>query len=63
MQERVANKEINQILEKTVNLNHKDWSLHLNGALWAYCTTIKTSLNISPCRLVFRKTCHLLVEL
>jgi hypothetical protein len=39
----LANREIKQILEKTVNPNRKDWSLRLNGALWAYRTAYKTS--------------------
>ena len=34
----LANREIKQILEKTVNPNRKDWSLRLNDALWAYRT-------------------------
>ena len=38
----LANREIKQILEKTVNPNRKDWSLRLNDALWAYRTAFKT---------------------
>jgi len=59
----LANREIKQILEKTMNPNRKDWSLRLNDALLAYRTTYKTSLGMSPYRVVYEKPCHLPVEL
>ena len=44
-------------------MNRKDWSLHLHDALWAYRTTYKTILGMSPYRMVYDKPCHLSVEI
>ena len=59
----LANREMKQILEKTINPNHKYWFLRLTYALWAYRTVFKTFLRMSPYRLVYDKPYHLPVEL
>ena len=59
----MPNREIKSILEKTVNNSRKDWSKKIEDALWAYRTTFKTPLGMSPFRIVYGIACHLPVEL
>jgi transposase InsO family protein len=62
-QAETSNKQIKNILQKTVNEMGIAWKDRLPDALWAYRMAYKTPLGMSPYQLVYEKTCHLPVEL
>nr|XP_016495114.1 PREDICTED: uncharacterized protein LOC107814251 [Nicotiana tabacum] len=60
---KVSNKEVKQILEKTLSASRKGWASKLDAALWVYRTVYKTPIDASPYMLVYGRACHLHVEL
>jgi len=58
-----SNKQIKNILQKTVNEIGRGWKLKLPEALWAYRIAYKTPIGMSSYQLVYGKTCLLPVEL
>ncbi|GJV66550.1 reverse transcriptase domain-containing protein [Tanacetum coccineum] len=59
----VSNRGLKRILERTVGENRTSWSDKLDDALWAFRTAFKTSIGCTPYKLVYRKACHLPIEL
>jgi transposase InsO family protein len=62
-QAETSNRQLKSILNKTIEKGGKDWSKKLDGALWAYRTTFKTPIGMTPYQFVHGKACHLPVEL
>ena len=58
-QDEISNREIKNILEKTVNASRKDWSAKLDDALWDY----KSPIGMSQYRILYYKNFHLPLKL
>nr|GEV15666.1 reverse transcriptase domain-containing protein [Tanacetum cinerariifolium] len=59
----VSNQGLKRILERTVGKNRASWSEKLEDALWAFRTAYKTPIGCTPYKLIYRKSCHLPIEL
>nr|GEW83685.1 reverse transcriptase domain-containing protein [Tanacetum cinerariifolium] len=59
----VSNRGLKRILERTTVENRASWSDKLDDALWAFRTAFKTPIGCIPYKLVYRKLCHLPIEL
>nr|GEZ70221.1 reverse transcriptase domain-containing protein [Tanacetum cinerariifolium]GEZ78100.1 reverse transcriptase domain-containing protein [Tanacetum cinerariifolium] len=59
----VSNRGLKRILERTVGENHASWLEKLDDALWDFRTAYKTSIECTPYKLVYGKSCHLPIEL
>nr|GFC31103.1 reverse transcriptase domain-containing protein [Tanacetum cinerariifolium] len=62
-QVKVSNRGLKRILERTVGENRASWSDKLDDALWAFRTAYKTPIGCTPYKLVYKKLCHLPIEL
>nr|GEX31353.1 hypothetical protein [Tanacetum cinerariifolium] len=59
----VSNRGLKRILERTVGENRASYSDKLDDALWAFRTAFKTPIGCTSYKLVYRKACHLPIEL
>lgn len=50
-------------MENSVYFYIKDMALELDDVLWAYRTTFKTHIGMTSFKLIYRKSCHPLLEI
>ncbi|GKA21655.1 reverse transcriptase domain-containing protein [Tanacetum coccineum] len=62
-QTEVTNRALKRILERSVGYNPKNWSKKLDDALWAFRIAYKTPTGCTHFRLVYKKSCHLPMEI
>ena len=47
------NQTLQRMLVKQVNLEQNDWDLHIDGALFAYRTSVQKSTKLTPFEIMF----------
>nr|GEW16942.1 reverse transcriptase domain-containing protein [Tanacetum cinerariifolium] len=62
-QVKVSNRGLKRILERTVGENRASWLDKLDDTLLAFRTAVKTPIGCTSYKLVYRKACHLPIEL
>jgi transposase InsO family protein len=62
-QAETSNMQIKNILQKTVNQMGRSWRNKLSEALWAYRPAYKMPIGMMPYQVLYRKSCHLPIEL
>ncbi|GJV10152.1 reverse transcriptase domain-containing protein [Tanacetum coccineum] len=58
-----TNRAIKRILERTMNVNRKEWADKLDDALLAFRTAYKSPIVSTPFKIMYEKACHLPVEM
>ncbi|GKD58356.1 reverse transcriptase domain-containing protein [Tanacetum coccineum] len=58
-----CNDQFTKVMLKTVGENRASWSDKLDDALWAFRTAFKTPIGCTPYKIVYKKACHLPIEL
>nr|GEY65985.1 reverse transcriptase domain-containing protein [Tanacetum cinerariifolium] len=59
----VSNRGLKRILERTMGENRTSWLEKLDDALWAFRTAFKIPIGCTSYKLVYKKACHLSIEL
>ena len=59
----VSNREVKNIVKKTIRSDGKDWAHKLPDALWTLQAAYKTPMEMSLFWLIFGKACHRPIEL
>jgi hypothetical protein len=57
-----VNKSLKTILQRMINSTKSNWHLMLYSKLWAYQTSVNTTISFSPFQLIYRQEAVLPIE-